>query len=76
MPWVLLDVLIPLLALVLLAVVVLGLWRRVRGLFGTVGKASEALGAAGDALAAAQASAPARAGLPAYPVGTSNEERA
>ena len=32
--------------------------------------------AAGDALASAQAAGPVRAGLPAYPVGTSNEERA
>jgi hypothetical protein len=74
--WVLLDVLIVLLALGFLALVLLRLWRRVKALFGTVSEAGAALGTAGDALGAAQAAAPSRAGLPAYPVGTSNEERA
>ena len=72
----LLDVLIPLLAVGLLAGTLLGLWRHLKALFSAMGKAGEALGAAGDALGAAQAAAPRRDGLPAYPVGTSNEERA
>ena len=60
MPWVALDVLIAVLPLVLMAVVVLKLWRSVRSLTRTAGSAGEAVGAASDRLAAAQAAGPQR----------------
>ncbi|HUR51509.1 MAG TPA: hypothetical protein VMZ11_05250 [Mycobacteriales bacterium] len=76
MRWVLLDVAIALAALGFLAKVLLGLWRRVKVLFTAVGEAGEAVAVASDALAAAQERSAPHRGSPAYPVGTSNEERA
>jgi len=56
--WILLDVAIALAALAVLAVLVLGLWRRVKALSATVAVAGETVGQATDRLAAAQASGP------------------
>ena len=55
MLWILLDVAIAVAALVVLAVLVLGLWRKVTALSATVAAAGERLGEAGDRLAAVQA---------------------
>ena len=56
--WILLDVAIALAALAVLAVLVLGLWRKVKALSATVAVAGEAVGSATDRLAAAQATGP------------------
>jgi hypothetical protein len=56
--WILLDLAIALAALAVLAVLVLGLWRKVKALSSTVTTAGEAVGRATDALAAAQAAGP------------------
>jgi hypothetical protein len=53
--WILLDVVIALAALAVLAVLVLGLWRKVKALSAAVTVAGEAVGQATDRLAAAQA---------------------
>jgi hypothetical protein len=55
--WILLDVAIAVAALVVLAVLVLGLWRKVKALSATVAAAGERLGEASDRLAAVQAEA-------------------
>jgi hypothetical protein len=71
-PWVLVDVAIAVLAVLLLVLACVTLWKRVRGLFRTAREASEKVGPASDALAAAQA---ASGGRGAYPEGTPSEER-
>jgi uncharacterized protein YoxC len=53
--WILLDVAIAVAALAVLAVLVLGLWRKVKALSATVTAAGERVGEATDRLAAAQA---------------------
>ncbi len=53
--WILLDVAIAVAALAVLAVLVLGLWRKVKALSATVAAAGERVGEATDRLAAAQA---------------------
>ena len=58
MTWILLDLAIALAALAVLAVLVLGLWRRVKALGRTVTLAGETVGRATDALAQAQATGP------------------
>jgi hypothetical protein len=69
--WILLDVAIALAALTVLAVLVLGLWRKVKALAATVTVAGEAVGAATDRLAEAQAAGPsARPSGPAPPTAT------
>lgn len=60
MPFVLLDVAIALLALVVLALVGLLLWRRVRALSRQVGAAGAQVGAATELLADLQAARPAQ----------------
>ena len=55
MTWILIDLAIALAALAVLAVLVLGLWRRVKALSGAVAKAGSAVAVATDALAVAQA---------------------
>ena len=57
MLWILLDVAIAVAALVVLAVLVLGLWRKVKALSAVVAAAGERLGEASDRLAAVQAEA-------------------
>jgi hypothetical protein len=56
--WILLDVAIAVAALAVLAVLVLGLWRKVQLLSAAVTVAGETVGAATDRLAAAQAAGP------------------
>jgi hypothetical protein len=56
--WLVLDIAIPLVAVLLMARGGLLLWRRTKALTAQVGKASDAVAAANDALAAAQAAAP------------------
>jgi type II secretory pathway pseudopilin PulG len=56
--WVLLDILLGVLVLVGLAVIALGLWRKVKDLGREVSRAGASLAAATDALAQAQADAP------------------
>ena len=56
--WILLDVAIALAALAVLAVLVLGLWRKVKALSAAVAVAGESVGQAADRLAAAQTAAP------------------
>ena len=56
MVWILIDVLLGVLALVALAFVVLGLWRKVKELGREVSRAGEAIGKATDQLAELQAS--------------------
>jgi hypothetical protein len=56
--WVLLDVLLAVAALVGLALVVLGLWRKVKELGREVGRAGEAIGRATEELAELQAALP------------------
>jgi uncharacterized protein YoxC len=56
--WILLDVAIALAALAVLAVLVLGLWRKVKALASTVALAGETVGRATDRLAAAQSTGP------------------
>ena len=63
MRWILLDVAIALAALAVLAVLVLGLWRRVKALTAVVSAAGETIGSATDALEVAQSAGP-RAGPP------------
>ncbi len=53
--WILLDVAIAVAALAVLAVLVLGLWRKVKALSATVAAAGERVGEATDRLAAVQA---------------------
>ena len=60
MLWVLLDVAIGLMAVVGLVVALLSLWRRVKAFTRAAGAAGDAVGTASDALAAAQATQPAR----------------
>ena len=57
MLWILLDIAIAVAALAVLAVLVLGLWRKVKALSATVAAAGERLGEASDRLAAVQAEA-------------------
>lgn len=61
MLWVLVDVALGLVALVVLAVVVLGLWRKVKSLGRELNRASEVIGRATDELAELQAQSPPRA---------------
>jgi uncharacterized protein YoxC len=56
--WVLLDVALAVAALAVLAVLVLGLWRKVKALSAAVAEAGETVGRATDRLAAAQAAGP------------------
>jgi uncharacterized membrane protein len=58
MTWILIDVAIAVAALAVLAVLVLGLWRKVKALSHTVSVAGETLTEATDRLAAAQLSGP------------------
>jgi len=64
--WILIDVVLALLALAVLAVLLLGVWRKVKALSRTVSSASETVGRATEALAVAQSSGPvgARTALP------------
>ena len=62
MAWVLLDVAIALAALAVLAVLVLGLWRKVKALSAAVAVAGETVGEATERLAAAQSAGPLGAG--------------
>ena len=59
MPWVLVDIAIGVLAVLLLVLAALSLWRHMKGLFGTVRASSEKVGPATEALAAAQSDRPA-----------------
>jgi hypothetical protein len=59
-PWLILDIAIPLVAVLLMARGGLRLWRRTKVLTAQVGQASDAVGSANDAMAAAQASGPRR----------------
>ena len=72
MPWVLVDVAIAVLAVLLLVLASVTLWKRLKELFRTAREAGEKVGPATDALAAAQAATP---GSEAYPGGTPSEER-
>ena len=56
--WILVDVAIALAALAVLAVLVLGLWRKVKALSSAVAVAGETVGQATDRLAAAQSAGP------------------
>ena len=58
MLWVLVDVLLGVLALIALAVIVLGLWRKVKDLGRELSRAGEGIGRATDELAALQAALP------------------
>lgn len=58
MKWILLDLAIALAALAVLAVLVLGLWRKVKALSGAVARAGETVAAATEQLAAAQGDGP------------------
>ena len=69
--WILLDVAIALAALAVLAVLVLGLWRKVKALSATVAVAGETVGSATDRLAAAQATGPRGGPEATYPRPTS-----
>ena len=60
MLWPAVDVLLALVSLGVLALVVLRLWRSVKALSRTAADAGEAVGAASDRLAAAQAEGPRR----------------
>jgi type II secretory pathway pseudopilin PulG len=64
--WILVDVVLALLALAALAVLLLGLWRKVKRLSRTVSDAGEQIGQATEGLAAAQGAGPLGA-LPARP---------
>ena len=59
MLWVLIDILLGVAALVGLALVVLGLWRKVKELGRELGRAGEAIGRATEELAELQAALPA-----------------
>ncbi len=71
MRWILIDLALALLALGVLAVLGLGLWRKVKALSRTVGEAGKAVATATDALALAQGDGPlgqaARPAPPAVP---------
>lgn len=67
MTWILLDLAIALVALAVLAVLLLGLWKRVKSLSRTVSAASERLATATEALEAAQSAAPADTGVVGVP---------
>ncbi len=56
--WILIDVAIAFVALAVLAVLVLGLYRKVKALSRAVGTAGETVAVASDALAAAQSAGP------------------
>ena len=56
--WMLLGLALALVGLAVLAVLVLGLWRRVKALSSAVTQAGETVGQATDALAVAQAAGP------------------
>ena len=56
--WILLDVTIAVAALAVLAVLVLGLWRKVKALSSAVAVAGETVGQATDRLADAQSAGP------------------
>ena len=58
MTWILIDLAIALAALAVLAVLVLGLWRRVRALSRAVTTAGQTVASATEALEAAQAAGP------------------
>ena len=58
MKWILVDVVLALLALGVLAVLLLGLWRKVKALSSTVTRASEAVGRASEALTLDQGDGP------------------
>ena len=64
--WILLDVAIALAALAVLAVLVLGLWRKVKALSAAVSVAGETIGQATDRLAVAQADGPLGGQPPAH----------
>lgn len=61
MLWIVVDVALGLVALVALALVVLGLWRKVKDLGRELSRAGEAIGQATDELAQLQAQQPPRA---------------
>jgi hypothetical protein len=58
-PWVLVDIALPVLGVLLLVAAGVKLWKGLKGLFRAAREAGEKVGPAGDALAAAQAAAPA-----------------
>ena len=63
--WILVDLALALAALVVLGVLALGLWRRIKSLSRTVSRAGEAVATATDALALVQADGPlGRSGRP------------
>ena len=62
MTWILIDLAIALAALAVLAVLVLGLWRRVKALSRTVSAAGETMARATEALDAAQSAGPPASG--------------
>jgi hypothetical protein len=59
--WVILDVFLVLLSFVMLGVILLGLWRKVKDLGREVGRAGDAIGRATQQLADLQAELPPRA---------------
>jgi hypothetical protein len=59
--WVILDVFLVLLSFVMLGVILLGLWRKVKDLGREVGRAGDAIGRATQDLADLQAELPPRA---------------
>jgi hypothetical protein len=65
--WILIDVAIAVAALTVLAMLVLGLWRKVKALSSAVTIAGETVGQATDRLAAAQATGPLGRTAPAHP---------
>lgn len=69
MGWLLVGIAVAVLSLVVLAVVLLSLWRRTKALMAEVSKAGEAVGAGTEALAQVQSAAPRTASAP--PVDTS-----
>ena len=64
--WILIDVAIAVAALAVLAVLVLGLWRKVKALSAAVTVAGESVGQATDRLAAAQSAGPLGEPQPAH----------
>lgn len=58
MKWILVDVALVLLAIGLLALLALGLWRKVKALSRTVSTAADTIGAATEQLAVAQGAGP------------------
>ena len=67
MTWILIDLAIALVALAVLAVLLLGLWKRVKALSRVVGSAGERLATATEALEAAQAAGPLQSGATGVP---------